>query len=118
LKYSTTNSCNAPAARSIDFHQDGTVYECLLSGPPESINMRAGYVVLLPGESVDEHSTGNAEEMLIPLVGLGELRIPGLDSIAIRQGCVLYNPPHTSHKVINTGDRPLRYIYVVAGIQD
>lgn len=118
MKYSTTNSCNAPAVRSIDFHQDGTAYENLLAGPPDSVNMRAGYVVLFPGEAGGEHSTGNAEEMLIPLSGSGELHTPGLDALTIQQGCVLYNPPHTSHKVVNTGDRPLRYIYVVAGIPD
>ncbi len=112
---STINTFDVPAARRIDFLRGGTTYVCLLGGPPESVNMRAGYVVLSPGETVGEHSTGNAEEMLIPLSGSGELRVPGCESIAILPGCVLYNPPQTLHNVVNTGSQPLSYIYVVTG---
>ena len=82
---------------------------------PETQNMHAGYVNLQPGEAVDEHSTGESEEMLIPLAGCGELQVPGLDPLSIAPGRVLYNPPHTRHAVVNTGSEPLIYIYVVAG---
>lgn len=116
MKESATNTFDLPTARSIDFLQGGAAFVNLLAGPPESVNLHAGYVVLSPGESVGEHSTGSAEEMLIPLSGMGELRIPGLAPIAIQLGCVLYNPPRALHDVVNTGDQPLRYIYVVAGI--
>jgi mannose-6-phosphate isomerase-like protein (cupin superfamily) len=66
---------------------------------------------------VDKHSTGESEEMLIPLSGSGELRVPGQDPLPIAPGRVLYNPPHTVHAVVNTGSEALVYIYVVAGIR-
>ena len=82
---------------------------------PETQNMHAGYVNLLPGEVMHEHSTGESEEMLIPLSGSGELRVPGSEPLLVAPGRVLYNPPHTRHAIVNTGSEPLIYIYVVAG---
>ena len=76
--------------------------------------MRSGCVELLPGESIGLHSTEENEEMLVTLSGSGELCSPGTDPLPMHSGCVLYNPPHTPHDVVNTGDKPLRYIYVVA----
>jgi mannose-6-phosphate isomerase-like protein (cupin superfamily) len=52
--------------------------------------------------------------MIIPLSGSGELIIEGRNSFAVYPGCVLYNPPHTRHDVVNTGDQPLRYIFIVS----
>jgi mannose-6-phosphate isomerase-like protein (cupin superfamily) len=101
--------------RRISYFPGDQPYVCLLNGTSESKNMHSGYVVLSPGEAVGEHSTGSAEELLIPLSGEGEMRIPGYAPFAVSSGCVLYNPPHTTHDVINTGSQPLKYIYVVAG---
>jgi quercetin dioxygenase-like cupin family protein len=89
-------------------------YARLLSGPPETSGMRSGYVVLAPGESVGFHNSNDHEEVIIPLAGKGELRFDGLDSLPVQPGCILYNPPHTGHDVVNTGIEPLKYIYIVA----
>jgi mannose-6-phosphate isomerase-like protein (cupin superfamily) len=91
----------------------GEKYASLINGPPETQVLRSGYVFLSPGEAVGEHTTGECEEMLVPLSGHGELQVPGLDPLPIQPGCVLYNPPNTPHDVVNTGSEPLRYIYIV-----
>jgi len=100
--------------RSIPLPSVDIKYTELLGGPPDTVSMRSGCVKLLPGESIGMHSTGENEEMLVTLSGSGELCSPGMDPLPMHSGCVLYNPPHTPHDVINTGDQPLRYIYIVA----
>jgi len=89
-------------------------YFVLLAGPPETASMRWGLVTLAPGASVGQHNTGSNEEMLVPLSGEGELRIPGLAPIQLRPALVTYAPAHTEHDVVNTGSTPLRYIFIVA----
>jgi quercetin dioxygenase-like cupin family protein len=76
--------------------------------------MRSGLVTLAPGKDVGTHSTEDYEEMIIILEGQGELEAEGAGRRAIGAGQVAYNPPDTRHNVINTGDGPLRYIYVVS----
>ena len=92
----------------------GTDYVPILGGPPESASMRSGLVVLLPGNSVGVHSTGDFEELVIVLEGQGEMQISGQDSLAMDAGVAVYCPPETEHNVVNTGSGPLRYVYVVA----
>jgi len=76
--------------------------------------MRSGLVTLAPGKDVGQHSTEDYEEMIIVLDGAGELESEGIGRRQIAAGQVAYNPPDTKHNVINTGDRPLKYIYVVS----
>ncbi len=91
-------------------------YTRLLGGPPETSGMRSGYVVLAPEESVGFHDSNDHEEVIIPLTGTGELRFDGLDSLPVHPGCILYNPPHTGHDVVNTGKELLKYIYIIAKV--
>ncbi|HEY5159268.1 MAG TPA: cupin domain-containing protein [Anaerolineales bacterium] len=100
--------------RSIPLPSMEEKYTELLGGSPETVSMRSGCVMLMPGESVGLHSTGDNEEMVVTLSGSGELCRPGMDSLPLHCGCVLYNPPHTPHDVVNTGEQPLRYIFIVA----
>ena len=100
--------------RSITLPSLSEKYAELLSGPPESVSMQSGFVELLPGESVGSHSTGDREEMVVTISGKGEVTSPGMDPLPMHPGCVVYNPPQTVHNVVNSGDCPLRYIYIVA----
>ena len=86
----------------------------ILGGPPESVSMRSGLVVLSPGGSVGVHSTEGFEELVIVLMGQGEMQITGGDSLSIGEGTAVYCPPETEHNVVNTGAGALRYVYVVA----
>ena len=91
-------------------------YQELLSGVPETCGMRSGRQVIAPGSDCGEHSTGAHEEVLVVLDGQGTARLGEGTSLQIRGGQVVYIPPHTTHNIVNTGDKALRYIYVVAPI--
>jgi len=86
----------------------------ILTGSPETVTMRSGYVVLVPGHSVGIHSTKGNEETAIVLSGNGEMRITGGATLKIHRYTAAYCPPHTEHNVVNTGTDTLRYVYVVA----
>ncbi len=94
----------------------GADYLEILGGPPETVTMRSGLVVLSPGNSVGVHSTEGFEEVVLVLEGKGEMLLTGQDSLVIGAGVAVYCPPETEHDVVNTGTGPLRYIYVVAKI--
>jgi len=89
-------------------------YHRLLGGPPESVSIRSGKVVLQPGEAVGKHSTESYEELLIILEGEGLFLLDDGQHLEINANSVLYCPSKTHHDVKNTGLTPLRYIYVVA----
>ena len=88
----------------------------VLGGPPQTAGMRSGVVVLQPGASVGRHNTGAREEIVVVLEGLGEVRVAGIPPLAVGSGTAAYVPPRCSHDVVNTGARPLRYVYVVAPV--
>ncbi len=89
-------------------------YQRLLAGPPETLTMKSGSVVLLPGESVGEHIADSREETLIVLEGRGEIVCEGTGAMCVEEKELVYIPPGTKHDVKNTGDIPLKYVYVVA----
>ena len=88
----------------------------LLEGAPQTAGMRSGFVRLKPGESVGWHTTGKNEETLVIVHGGGEARIEGEEARAFTAPRLVYIPPATRHNVVNTGDRPLEYVYVVAPV--
>ena len=75
--------------------------------------VKVGLTYLRPGENVGLHNTGQNEEVLVVLAGRGLLKADGGEH-ELSEGCVAYIGPWTDHDVVNTGDRPLAYIYVVA----
>jgi quercetin dioxygenase-like cupin family protein len=105
---------NTPAAKVIRLDAEGKDYLPLLSGPPESVSMRSGLVVLAPGTSVGRHTTALNEEILVVLEGEGEFRITEGPILPVAGGSALYCPPRREHDVVNTGTGELRYVYVVA----
>ena len=103
-----------PRAKVLALKQPGTGVLPLLAGPPETVSMKSGYVVLEPGRSVGRHSTEHHEEMLVVLEGQGEMLFHDGSKLKIEGGTALYCPPETEHDVVNTGAGNLRYVYVVA----
>jgi quercetin dioxygenase-like cupin family protein len=101
--------------KTIELDMNASDYLRILGGPPESVTMRAGFVVLQPSQTVGRHSTESYEEMIVVMEGEGELLIGDGSVRELRQHVVAYCPPDTEHDVRNTGNSPLRYIYVVAG---
>jgi mannose-6-phosphate isomerase-like protein (cupin superfamily) len=86
----------------------------ILNGPPETVSMRSGLILLKPGEAVGKHTTGQHEEVLIVLEGKGEMRFHDGTRVAVETRHAIYCPPETEHDVVNTDSMPLRYVYVVA----
>ena len=93
---------------------DSQDYKEILSGPPESVRMKSGYVVLHPNQSVGKHSTGQHEELLVVLEGHGQMVLTEGKTVDVKANSALYCPPETEHDVMNTGDSVMRYVYVVA----
>jgi len=99
----------------LEDHKNGVLP--ILTGPPETVTMKSGYVVLDPGKSVGKHSTEGHEEILIVLEGQGEMLFHDGSKLGVKANTALYCPPHTEHDVKNTGTVPLRYVYVVANTE-
>ena len=105
---------NQPSRKVISLDVPGKSDLPLLSGPPETVTMRAGRVILAPGKSVGIHSTGENEEVLVILEGQGKMRIKGGGILKLSKSVIAYCPPRTEHDVFNTGTNILSYIYIVA----
>jgi mannose-6-phosphate isomerase-like protein (cupin superfamily) len=103
-----------PVPKSVALDRAATQYLRVLGGPPESVTMRSGYVVLLPEKSVGQHNTGGYEEMVVVLDGEGEMLFGDGSVLQLEPYIVAYCPPGTEHDVRNKGKEPLRYIYIVA----
>jgi mannose-6-phosphate isomerase-like protein (cupin superfamily) len=111
-----------PAPRRFVLDPAAAGYTRILGGPPDSVTMRSGLVVLAPGESVGRHNTESYEEVLVVLAGSGELRFPddghagtpSYPAVPLQANVVAYCPPQTEHDVTNTGSEPLRYLFIVA----
>ena len=103
-----------PRPKVVELDSGGKDYLQVLGGPPESVTMQSGLVVLAPNKSVGKHSTGQHEELLVVLEGKGEMSFKDGSRLDVKANHALYCPPETEHNVTNTGRTVLRYVYVVA----
>jgi len=110
-------SGSAPQARVIQLDAAGKDYLPILTGPPESVAMESGLVILAPNRSVGKHSTKEHEELLIVLEGEGQMIFSDGSTLPVKRNTALYCPPRTEHDVKNTGSVPLRYVYVAAEVR-
>ncbi|MBD3379630.1 MAG: cupin domain-containing protein [Candidatus Omnitrophica bacterium] len=92
-------------------------YKRLLGGPPETSGLKSGYVQLMPGENVGEHRTEGKEEAIVFLEGIAEVVCEESGNISAEAGMLVYMPPEKLHDVKNTGDTPLKYIYLTAPVK-
>lgn len=104
----------APHALALELRPGADGRRTLLAGPPQTAGMRSGVVALAAGMSVGRHNTGSREELIVILEGRGEVRVEGASPLAVEAGMAAYVPPATAHDVVNLGEAPLRYVYVVA----
>ena len=111
---SAQDSPGGPVPRVLQLDPGASGYTRVLGGPPATVTMRSGQVILAPGSAVGEHSTEGYEEVVIVLAGSGEMRVARGATLSLAPGSVAYCPPQTTHDVVNTGVVPLRYLYVVA----
>jgi mannose-6-phosphate isomerase-like protein (cupin superfamily) len=107
----------SPVPKVIAMDLAADEYMRVLGGPPETVTMHSGLVVLSPGTSVGIHNTENYEEVLVVFEGEGEMVATGGPILSLKAGTVAYCPPRTEHNVFNVGESPLRYLYVVANAE-
>lgn len=62
-----------PHAKVVTLTRSGAHDTLLFAGPPETVTMKSGLVILPPGRSVGKRSTGSHEEMLVILEGRGAM---------------------------------------------
>ncbi|KPK80956.1 MAG: hypothetical protein AMS25_08185 [Gemmatimonas sp. SM23_52] len=110
----TQQATTEPQAKVIHLDPAADEYVRVLGGPPETVTMRSGQVVLASGESIGKHNTEAYEELLVVFEGEGVMQITGGPTLSLRAGSVAYCPPRTEHDVLNTGAGRMRYLYVVA----
>ncbi len=103
-----------PEPKIVELDRAATEYLRVLGGPPESVTMRSGYVVLLPEKSVGRHNTESYEEVVVVLDGKGEMLFGEGSVLQLDPYIVAYCPPGTEPDIRNTGSKPLRYVYIVA----
>jgi mannose-6-phosphate isomerase-like protein (cupin superfamily) len=97
-----------PSAKVVELDTYGKDHLQLLGGPPESVTMQSGLVVLAPEQSVGKHSTHQHEELLVVLEGKGQMILKDKPSLPVEANHVVYCPPQTEHDVKNTGTSVLR----------
>jgi mannose-6-phosphate isomerase-like protein (cupin superfamily) len=114
MPYATEGGTHAPSAKVIQLNASGKDHLPVLAGPPESVKMKSGLVILAPGKSVGEHSTEQNEELLVVFEGQGEMTFKDGSKLPVKANSAIYCPPQTEHNVTNTGNDNLRYVYVVS----
>jgi len=119
LMYASSGLGETPAAlhpvpKVVTLQADGTSYTSIVGGPPESVTMESGFVVVLASKSGEKHNSQQYEEVLVVLAGVGEMRITAGPVLRLKPYSAAYCPPHTEHVVVNTAKEPLRYVYVAA----
>jgi mannose-6-phosphate isomerase-like protein (cupin superfamily) len=82
---------------------------------PQSRLLKAGRVILNPGEEVGEHVTEQREEVIIIVKGIASLVRNG-EKIRLVEGDAAFVQEGVKHNVINKSDRKLEYIYVVSSL--
>lgn len=106
-----------PEPKLIPLDLGAKEYMRILGGPPETVTMHSGLVVLDPGKSVGKHSTKNYEEVLVILEGRDEMMITDGPTLQLKAGSIAYCPPRTEHDVLCTGSATLKYVYIVANAE-
>jgi len=92
-------------------------YKRLLASGEQTRKMKAGLVVLAPGEEIGEHSTQDKEEALIILSGQAEISCAPSPARAVPPNSLVYIPAQTKHNVKNIGSQILRYVFIVTPVR-
>ena len=65
------------------------------------------------GGMVPEHKHETEEEVMFFIQGKGQF-ITESETIELKPGICVYNPPGERHKIVNTGDEILKFIWIYA----
>lgn len=78
-----------------------------------SQNLAMGINRTHPGGEVPLHKHEHEEEVMYFISGKGRF-ITDDDEIALEPGVCVYNPPGGMHKIVNTGDVDLEFVWIYA----
>lgn len=78
----------------------------------EADGFGGGKKLLAPGDSVDEHSSGNYREIIYCLDGMLTVFQQGSELVTLNSGEMIYIPPDTKHEIKNQSDKPAEYFFV------
>ena len=91
-------------------------YQRLVSKELGRYGIKAGHVVLKPGETIGEHSTDEKEEIIVVTKGRGEVIIGAENILEVDKNFVLYISPDTNHDIKNIGPESLEYIFITSKV--
>jgi putative monooxygenase len=66
-----------------------------------------------PGSEVPEHKHEKEEEIMFFIQGTGQF-ITKDETIELKPGICVYNPPGEFHKIVNNGNEVLKFIWIYA----
>ena len=76
-----------------------------------SKNLAVGYNETPVGGQVPPHKHETEEEVMFFLDGKGQF-ITDNEVIELHEGICVYNPPGDTHSIVNTGDGPLKFVWI------
>jgi putative monooxygenase len=76
-------------------------------------NLAVGVNETAPGSMVPEHEHTAEEEVMLFLSGRGTF-VTEDEQFPVEPGLCVYNPPGGKHKILNTGDEVLRFVWIYA----
>jgi len=74
-------------------------------------NLAMGVNETPPGSMVPEHKHEKEEEVMFFIQGKGEF-VTQDETIQLKPGICVYNPPGGLHKIVNTGDEILKFVWI------
>src|SRR4030066_387537 len=74
-------------------------------------NLAMGVNETQVGGMVPEHKHETEEEVMFFLQGKGQF-VTDEEVIELKPGICIYNPPGASHKIVNTGDEILKFVWI------
>jgi mannose-6-phosphate isomerase-like protein (cupin superfamily) len=74
-------------------------------------NLAVGINETALGSMVSEHRHDEEEEVMLFLSGRGKF-VTEEQEIPLEPGVCVYNPPGGRHKILNTGDEVLRFVWI------
>ncbi|MFY9910457.1 MAG: hypothetical protein WCF22_14935 [Candidatus Sulfotelmatobacter sp.] len=83
--YTAIGGTGRPTPKVIPLTSSGKDITPVLTGPPETVTMKSGFVVLPPGKSVGKHSTEQNEELLVVFEGQGEMIFKDGSKLAVKR---------------------------------
>lgn len=78
-----------------------------------SKNLAMGINETDPGSMVPEHQHDTEEEVMFFISGRGKF-ITETEEIPVGPGICVYNPPGGKHRIVNTGNEILKFVWVYA----